>query len=55
MSMDSFFDNAVFGVMPNLGGLGDGGNAGMGMGMGMGNTGNGGEEDLWQQLFGTYP
>lgn len=60
MAMDSFFDNAVFGV-PSLP-LGDtsggsyGSGYGMGMGMGMGNGGNGvGEEDLWQQLFGTYP
>lgn len=60
MTMDSFFDTAVFGL-PTLG-LGDpSGNNGMGMGMGMSNGMNGGggfgagEEDLWQQLFGTYP
>jgi len=44
--MDSFFDHGLFGGLTPT----------VGMGQGMDGThGNGNEDDLWTQLFGTFP
>ena len=44
--MDSFFDHGLFGGLTPT----------VGMSMGMdGTNGNGNEDDLWTQLFGTFP